>query len=55
MRELKHLLARIIRLEGKRLVTAEGRIVTAYQATHRQQRALLRRVRKTDPRDIEAS
>jgi hypothetical protein len=41
-REIKHLLARIRRLNGKRLITAEGRIITAYHATHRQQRGLLR-------------
>jgi hypothetical protein len=47
-REVKKLLARIRRLKGKRLVTAEGRIVTAYSATQRQERRLLRRVRERD-------
>lgn len=47
-REVKNLLARIRRLKGKRLVTAEGRIVTAYPATQRQERRLLRRVRERD-------
>lgn len=41
-RVIKRLLNRIRRLKGKRLVTAEGRIVTAYQATRRQERRLLR-------------
>jgi hypothetical protein len=48
--ELKNLLSRIRRLEGKRLVAAEGRIVTAYHATHRQQRRLLRRAYESDLR-----
>jgi hypothetical protein len=47
-RAVKNLLARIRRLKGKRLVTAEGRIVTAYPATYRQERRLLRRVRERD-------
>ena len=47
-RELKSLLSRIRRLEGKRLVAAEGRIVTAYHATRRQQRLLLRRACESD-------
>ena len=42
-REIKNFLTRIRRLEGKRLVTVEGRVVTAYRATRRQERRLLRR------------
>jgi hypothetical protein len=52
-REIKHLLARIRRLEGKRLVTADGRIITAYQATRRQQRGLLRRAHESDLRETD--
>ena len=47
-REVKKLLARIRRLIGKRLVTIDGRIVTAYPATHQQERRLMRRVRERD-------
>jgi len=41
-REIKGLLQRIRRLQGKRLVTADGRIVTAFQVSRRQERRLLR-------------
>jgi hypothetical protein len=40
--QLKRFLHRIRRLKGKRLVVAEGRIVTAYQASPRNERRLLR-------------
>lgn len=42
-RTLKELLSRFRLLVGKRLVVADGTIVTAYHATQRQQRRLLRR------------
>jgi hypothetical protein len=41
-RELKGLLERVRRLRGKRLVIADGRIVTAYHSSRRQERRLLR-------------
>lgn len=41
-RMLKKLLQRFRRVVGKRLVVAEGRIVTAYQASEACQRQLLR-------------
>jgi hypothetical protein len=41
-RELKGLIGRIRRLRGKRLVIAAGRIVTAYHASPRNERRLLR-------------
>lgn len=41
-RELKALLERIRRLRGKRLVTSNGRIVTAYHVSRRQERRLVR-------------
>ena len=40
--ELKALLDRVKRLQGKRLVTANGRIVTAYSASKRRVRRLVR-------------
>ena len=40
--ELKVLLDRVRRLQGKRLVTANGRIVTAYSASKRRVRRLAR-------------
>ena len=52
-REIKRLLARIRRLRGKRLVIAEGRIITAYQATCRHQRGLLRRAHESDLKQIQ--
>ncbi len=42
-RTLKELLSRFRLLVGKRLVVADGTIVTVYHATRRQQRRLLRR------------
>lgn len=39
---IKKVLERIRRVRGKRLVVAEGRIVTAFHASRRQQRRLLR-------------
>ncbi len=41
-RELKRLRDHVRRLVGKRLVIADGRVVTAYHATHRTERRLLR-------------
>jgi hypothetical protein len=41
-RELKRFLDRIWRICGKRLVVADGRIVTAYHASRSHQRRLLR-------------
>jgi hypothetical protein len=41
-RALKSFLERIRRIRGKRLVVATGRIVTAYHASRRHQRRLLR-------------
>jgi hypothetical protein len=41
-REIKLLLGRIKRLQGKQLVTSEGRIVTAFHASPRQEARLLR-------------
>ena len=40
--ELKKILKRVVRLRGKRLVTANGRIVTAFHASRRQERRSLR-------------
>ena len=42
-RTLKALLSRFRLLVGKRFVVGEGSIITAYHATRRQQRRLLRR------------
>jgi hypothetical protein len=50
-RELKKLIGRIRRLSGKRLVTAAGRIVTAYHASRRHERRLLRDAHECDLRD----
>ncbi len=46
--ELKALLERVRRLQGKRLVAAEGRIVTAYHASKRQGRGLVRQAYERD-------
>ena len=46
--ELKKLMNRIRRLQGKRLVIAENRVVTAYHATRRQGQRLLRRAHQSD-------
>lgn len=50
-REIKKLLSRIRRLQGKRLVTAEGRILTAFHASRRQERRLLRHALECDLED----
>jgi len=47
-KELKSLLRRIQRLKGKRLVTNDGRIITAYHSNTRQGRHLLRRAHESD-------
>ncbi len=49
--ELKALLDRVRRLQGKRLVTANGRIVTAYQASRWNERRLLRSAQERDLRE----
>ncbi len=41
---LKHLMDRLRRLRGKRIVVANGRIVTAYHARPKKERRLLQRV-----------
>jgi hypothetical protein len=48
--ELKTLLNRVRRLEGRRLISAGGRIVTTYHASKRQARRLLR---GTPERDLD--
>jgi hypothetical protein len=40
--ELKKILKRVVRLRGKRLVIANGRIVTVFHASRRQERKSLR-------------
>jgi hypothetical protein len=45
---VKRFLNRVRRLRGKRLVVAEGRIVTAYKASGRTERRLLRNVHERD-------
>jgi hypothetical protein len=47
-RELKYLLACVRRVRGKRLVIADGRIVTAYHVVKKQQRRLLRNASERD-------
>jgi hypothetical protein len=47
-REIKRLLARIRRLEGKRLVAANGRLVTTFHTSRREERRLLRRSHECD-------
>lgn len=47
-RILKAMLARIRRVEGKRLVVADGRIVTGYRASRRGTRRLLRNAAERD-------
>jgi hypothetical protein len=49
--DLKVLLNRVRRLEGKRLVSADGRIVTTYHASKRQERRLLRDAPERDLRE----
>jgi hypothetical protein len=46
--ELKALLDRVRKLQGKRLVTANGRIVTAYYASKRRKRRLMRNAQERD-------
>jgi hypothetical protein len=46
--QVKRLLNRLRRLQGKRLVINEGRIVTAYKASRRTERRLLRSVHERD-------
>src|SRR5262249_52492667 len=46
--QLKHLCDRVRRLQGKRLVVREGRIVTAYRTTRRNQRRLLQYAQDRD-------
>ena len=43
---LKRLLERVRRLQAKRLVVVNGRIVTAFHASRRQERRLLRHARE---------
>jgi hypothetical protein len=45
---IRKVLERIRRLRGKRLVVADGQVVTAFHATRRQQRRLLRRAEERD-------
>jgi hypothetical protein len=47
-RQLKHFLDRIRRMQGKRLVVANGRIVTAYHCSKKQERRLLRTAHGTN-------
>jgi hypothetical protein len=47
-RELKRFLERIWRICGKRLVVIDGQIVTAYHASGKYQRRLLRNVHECD-------
>jgi hypothetical protein len=47
-RELKGFLDRVRRLQGKRLVSANGRIVTVYHASPRRERRLLRNAYECD-------
>lgn len=47
-RTIKALLSRLRRVVGKRLVVADGCVITAYHASTRQQRRLLRRARQSD-------
>jgi hypothetical protein len=45
---LRRLLDRFRRIVGKRLIVADGRIVTAYHASRTYQRRLLRNARESD-------
>jgi|HubBroStandDraft_4_1064222.scaffolds.fasta_scaffold995213_2 hypothetical protein len=45
-RKLKEAITRIRRLKGKRLVVADGRVITAFHATTPEHRRLLRRSEK---------
>ena len=40
--DLRKLIERIRRLEGKRIVVAGGRVITAFHATRREERRLMR-------------
>jgi hypothetical protein len=46
--EMMMWLERIRRLRGKRLIIADGRVVTAYHATKKQRRRLLRHANERD-------
>jgi hypothetical protein len=50
-RQVKEFLARCRRVVGKRLVVAEGQIVTAYHPAKRYQRRLLRNAYESDQSD----
>jgi len=50
-KQCKYLLERIHRLRGKRLVMAEGRVVTAYKAERRRVKQLLRTAHERDIED----
>jgi len=50
-RELKRFLERVWRMCGKRLVVTNGQVLTAYTASRRYQRRLLRNVQECDLRD----
>ena len=47
-RQVKDLLNRCRRIVGKRLIVANGQIVTAYHPSKRQQRRLLRNTHESD-------
>lgn len=53
-RVLKDLLARIRRVEGKRLVVADGQVVTGYRANRSETRRLLRKAAERDLRSARA-
>jgi len=46
--QLKALIDRVMKLRGRRVVTASGRIVTAYHASRRRTRRLLRNAQERD-------
>jgi hypothetical protein len=46
--ELKRLLQRLRRIVGKRLIVADGQVVTAYHASRRYHRRLLRSAYQSD-------
>jgi hypothetical protein len=47
-RQVKHFLDRCRRVVGKRLIVANGHVVTAYHTSKRYQRRLLRNARKSN-------
>jgi hypothetical protein len=49
--ELKRLMDRIRRIRGKRLVVVNGQILTAYHASRRKERRLLRHANENDRRE----